>query len=54
MVRELRSRRNRHRHREVTVHALGQREGVPYELERVVCSTCGRVLNERPLRRAAA
>ena len=43
-----------HRHTAVTTHALLQRDGVPYEVERVVCATCGRVLAERPLRRAAA
>jgi hypothetical protein len=36
------------------VHVLGQRDGVPYEVERDVCTTCGRVLDERPLRRADA
>jgi hypothetical protein len=36
------------------VHVLGQRDGVPFEVERVVCTACGRVLEERPLRRAAA
>jgi len=29
-------------------------DGIPYELERTVCRACDRVLNERPLRRAAA
>lgn len=43
-----------HRHTAVTVHVLRQRGGVPYEVERVVCGDCGRVLDERPLRRAAA
>jgi ribosomal protein L37E len=43
-----------HRHRAVTTHTLGQRGGVPYEVERTVCATCGQVLDERPLRRAAA
>lgn len=33
---------------------LRQREGVPYEVERVQCIQCSRVLEERPLRRAAA
>lgn len=46
--------RPEHRHTAVAVHALRPRSGVPYEVERVVCSTCGRVLQERPLRRAAA
>ncbi len=43
-----------HKHTVVTTHAVGQRAGVPYELERTVCAECGRVLGERPLRRAAA
>jgi hypothetical protein len=38
----------------VTTHVLRQREGVPYEVERLVCAECGRVVDERPLRRAAA
>jgi hypothetical protein len=44
----------RHRHRAVTLHVLVQRHGIPYELERKVCSACSRVLDERPLKRAAA
>jgi hypothetical protein len=36
------------------MYMLRQREGVPYEVERVQCSQCRRVLEERPLRRAAA
>jgi hypothetical protein len=43
-----------HRHDAVTLHALHQREGIPYEVERVVCLGCRRVLSERTLRRAAA
>lgn len=43
-----------HRHRAVTTHVLVQRAGVPYELERTVCPDCGRVMAERPLKRAAA
>jgi hypothetical protein len=43
-----------HRHRPVTLHVLGQRRGIPYELEQKVCSACSRVLDERPLKRAAA
>ena len=43
-----------HEHRAVVVHELRQREGVPYEVERRVCATCARVLDERPLKRAAA
>ena len=43
-----------HRHDAVTRHALRQREGIPYEVERVVCLGCRHVLSERTLRRAAA
>jgi hypothetical protein len=44
----------RHRHRAVKLHVLAQRRGIPYELEQKVCSACSRVLDERPLKRAAA
>jgi hypothetical protein len=44
----------RHKHTVVAKHALRQREGVPYEVERRVCSECRQVLDERPLRRAVA
>jgi hypothetical protein len=44
----------KHRHHKVATHVIVQRAGIPYELERVVCSACGRVLDERPLHRAAA
>jgi NMD protein affecting ribosome stability and mRNA decay len=43
-----------HRHRPVTRHAIRQRAGVPYEVERRICAECARVLDERPVRRAAA
>jgi hypothetical protein len=43
-----------HRHRAVSTHVVVQRSGIPYELERTVCSSCARVLNERTLRRTAA
>jgi len=43
-----------HRHTKVTSYALHQRGGVPYEVERVHCSQCSRLLGERPLRRAVA
>lgn len=46
--------RREHEHTAITLHALCQRSGVPYEVERVVCLACRRVLDERPLRRAAA
>ena len=44
----------RHRHKAVTLHVLAQRRGIPYELEQKVCSACSRILDERPLKRAAA
>ena len=47
-------RRRVHRHQAVTTHAVKQRAGVPYEVERTTCTRCRRVLAERPLRRAAA
>jgi hypothetical protein len=43
-----------HRHARVTTVFVGQRGGIPYELERTVCRECDRLLNERALRRAAA
>lgn len=52
MVREPRERR--HRHEPTRQHAIGQRGGVPYEVERIVCATCGAMLDERLLKRAAA
>jgi hypothetical protein len=45
---------SRHRHRAVTLHVLAQRRGIPYEVEQKVCSACSRILDERPLKRAAA
>jgi hypothetical protein len=43
-----------HQHTSVTLHAIQQRSGIPYQFERRVCSDCKRVLDEKPLRRAAA
>ena len=43
-----------HRHKAVVTHVLRQRQGIPYEVEQTVCSDCRQVLDERPLRRAAA
>jgi hypothetical protein len=43
-----------HEHRAVTMYLLRSRSGVPYEVERTVCAACRTVLDERPLRRAAA
>jgi hypothetical protein len=33
---------------------MGQRAGIPYEVERKMCSSCRQVLDERPVKRAAA
>jgi len=46
--------KRRHKHSAVTVHAIRQRAGVPYHVERQVCSGCNRLLDEKTLRRAAA
>lgn len=43
-----------HKHTTVTIHAIRQRSGVPYEVERKVCADCRRLLDEKPLKRAAA
>ena len=37
-----------HRHTAVVTHAIGQRAGIPYELERKVCTACHRVLAGAP------
>lgn len=43
-----------HKHTAITTHAIRQRSGVPYEVERKVCTACQRLLDERPVKRAAA
>jgi NMD protein affecting ribosome stability and mRNA decay len=43
-----------HQHTAVKKHALAQRSGIPYEIVKTVCSQCQRVLDEQPVRRAAA
>jgi NMD protein affecting ribosome stability and mRNA decay len=43
-----------HRHVAKSVHVLSQRSGVPYEVEQQVCTACARILEEKPLKRAAA
>jgi hypothetical protein len=43
-----------HKHTSVTLRAIRQRSGVPYEIERKICSACQRVLDEKPVRRAVA
>jgi hypothetical protein len=47
-------RRRTHTHNAVRTHVLSRRLGVPYEVERTVCTECRHVLEERPLKRAAA
>ena len=54
MTDQIKQPRKIHRHRAVVTHVLGQRAGVPYELEKRVCESCGRELELRPLKRAAA
>jgi NMD protein affecting ribosome stability and mRNA decay len=43
-----------HEHAPKRVHVLLQRAGVPYEFEQQVCADCSRVLDEKPVKRAAA
>ncbi len=43
-----------HEHVAVVVHVVLQKAGVPYEVERQVCRDCSAVLDERPVKRAAA
>ena len=43
-----------HQHVAKRVHVVLQREGVPYEVERQVCTGCAHVLVERQLKRTAA
>ena len=43
-----------HEHVAKRVHVLMQRAGVPYEIEQQVCASCARVLDEKPVKRAAA
>jgi NMD protein affecting ribosome stability and mRNA decay len=43
-----------HEHVAKRVHVLIQRAGVPYEIEQQVCTSCARILDEKPVKRAAA
>jgi hypothetical protein len=43
-----------HEHQAKRVHVLMQRAGVPYEVEQQVCTGCQHVLDEKPVKRAAA
>jgi hypothetical protein len=54
MTMALRILRLPHRHRAVSTHAVVQENGVPYEVERVICSGCSRVISERRLGRTTA
>ena len=47
-------RKRSHTHTGVRTYVMSQRLGVPYEVERTVCAECRRLLEERPLKRAAA
>lgn len=46
--------KRQHKHTAVTVHAIRQQAGVPYHVERRVCSDCSRLLAEKTLKRASA
>jgi hypothetical protein len=43
-----------HKHTAITTVAIRQRSGVPYQVERKVCADCRTLLEEKPVRRAAA
>jgi NMD protein affecting ribosome stability and mRNA decay len=43
-----------HEHVAKRVHVLLQRAGIPYEMEQQVCEACRRILDEKPVKRAAA
>ncbi|NUR78174.1 MAG: hypothetical protein HOQ28_18040 [Thermoleophilia bacterium] len=43
-----------HEHVAKRVHVLMQRSGIPYEMEQQVCTSCRRILDEKPVKRAAA
>jgi len=43
-----------HEHVTTVVHVVQQKAGVPYEIERQVCSECSTVLGEQPVKRTAA
>jgi hypothetical protein len=45
---------NVHEHVAKRVHVLLLRAGVPYEIEQQVCQACARILDEKPVKRAAA
>ena len=43
-----------HQHTKSVTHVIVVRRGIPYEVARVVCTQCGRVLEEQPVSRVAA
>lgn len=43
-----------HEHDPKRIRVLTLRAGVPYESEQHVCAACARVLDEKPVKRAAA
>jgi hypothetical protein len=43
-----------HEHVMKRVHVLLQKSGIPYEMEQQVCEACARVIDEKPVKRAAA
>jgi len=43
-----------HEHVAERVHVVLLRKGVPYEVERKVCTACNEILAETPLKRASA
>jgi hypothetical protein len=43
-----------HEHDLKRIRVLIARAGVPYEIEQQVCAACLRVLDEKPVKRAAA
>jgi hypothetical protein len=43
-----------HKHTAVTRRAIRQRNGIPYEVEQRICADCRQLLDEKPVRRAAA
>jgi hypothetical protein len=43
-----------HKHSAITIRAIRQRKGIPYEVEQRICADCGEILRERPVKRTAA
>lgn len=50
----LRTNTKAHEHVAEKVHVLVVKAGVPYEIEQQVCADCRTVLDEKPVKRAAA